>query len=142
MRRNEIAHGTSNDIIDLLNTSQITDYIDFIEIYFTCIYKSLDKSLENAINKEKFLQLNPHPIELVKFRVFPELSVVGFYDAFDKNFEISDIIIIEDNTDNFTFVKILEVRNVGSTTDVTLKLELDSNFKLESRFKFYLYKTV
>lgn len=137
LRRNEIAHGTSNDIIDLLNTSQITDYIDFIEIYFTCIYKSL----ENAINKEKFLQLNPRPIKLVKFKVFPRLSVVGFYDAFDKNFEISDLIIIKDNTDNFTFVKILEVKNVENTTDVTLKLELDSNYKLKSRLKFYLCKT-
>lgn len=130
-RRNEIAHGSLNNILDI---SEFPDYVDFIERYFKSLYQILKFDIEQE--RLKYL-LNYHSIEFENVRIFPG-NIIGFTNVKKVWFRKSDKIIIKKSEGELSIAKISDLKPFKNTNEITLKLKPKTNLK--DNQKFYLYR--
>lgn len=130
VRRNVIAHGSINDILDNLT---ILEYIDFIEKYFNGIYKILEADIQQE--RLKFL---------IKYSCFKFENVslfnggiIGFKNINYLNFNELDKIIIKKSDGSLKVANIISIKKFISTNEITLKL--DSETSVKKNQEFYLY---
>lgn len=124
-RRNEIAHGNVQDILD---TTEIFTYVDFIEKYLVSIGQIMKNEIEQL---ELHYKKNNESIFLSDTKVFNG-NIVGIPDGNKLNFKIGNKIIIEKANNILTLGEILNLKNFKDDS-VTIKL----NHNIKSTFKFY-----
>lgn len=130
-RRNEIAHGSLNNILDV---SEFPDYVDFIEKYFVALYDVLKYDMEQQILSYK---VRTNCIELENSKVFGG-NIIGFVNEKKIWFQIHKKVIVQKATGEFSRCKILNMNFFKSTNEVTLKLKGKTN--LRDNQKFYLVR--
>ena len=130
-RRNEIAHGALNNILDI---SEFPDYVDFIEKY----YKSLYQILKFDIEQEKLkYSLKYNSIEFENVKTF-QGNIIGFINVKKLWIRKSDKIIIKKSDGELSIAKIISLKPFKGTNELTLKLKPKTN--LRDNQKFYLYR--
>lgn len=124
-RRNEIAHGNVQDILD---TTEIVSYVDFIEKYLVSVGQIMKNEIEQL---ELQYKKNNESILLNDTKVFNG-NIVGIPDGNKLNFIIGDKIIIEKANNILTLGEILNLKKFEDNS-VTIKL----NHNVRQTYKFY-----
>ncbi len=124
-RRNEIAHGNVQDILD---TTEIVSYVDFIEKYLVSVGQIMKMEIEQLDLQYK---INNESILINNTKVFNG-NIVGIPDGNKLNFTIGDKIIIEKANNILTLGEILNLKNFEDNS-VTIKL----NHNVRQTYKFY-----
>lgn len=130
-RRNEIAHGSLSNILDI---SEFPDYIDFLEKYFVALYDVLKYDIEQQILSYK---VKTKCIELENPKVFGG-NIIGFVNSKKIWFRIHKKIIVQKSTGELSKYNISNMSFFKSTNEVTLKLNGKTNLK--DNQKFFLIK--
>lgn len=128
-RRNEIAHGTLNNILDI---SEFPDYVDFIEKYFIAVYDVLKFHMEQQV---LYFKVQTKCIELKNPKVFKG-NIIGFVNSRKIWFRKNKKIIVKKNTGELTSYKISNMNFFKATNEVTLKLKGKTNLKDNQEFYF------
>jgi hypothetical protein len=127
--RNEIAHGNTSTLLD---PSQIEEYVDFIEKYFTNLYKLL---LVDLKQEELKYWKNNHSLKLENTKVFNG-NIIGFNNIQNIVISNSSLIIVEKSgTPNVSYqtASVLNIKKFPNN-DITLKLSSVSNLKDNQQF--------
>jgi translation initiation factor IF-1 len=130
-RRNEIAHGSLNNLLD---SSEFPDYIDFIEKYFFALHKVLKYDIEQ---EELSFKVRTKSIELENVKIFKG-NIIGFVNNKKIWFRPQNKIIVEKNNGELYKCKILSINFFKSINSVTLKL--NPKTQLKDNQKFYLVR--
>lgn len=128
-RRNEVAHGGASDILD---NSEITPIIDFIEIYLTKIYESLSIQIENETNRFK---KEVFGILIERFKLCSS-TILGIIEGVKFDLKIGDEIYIETSNKEILKSKIIDLRTFPNSDSITIKLDTE----IKENQKFYAYK--
>lgn len=124
-RRNEIAHGNVQQILD---TTEIVPYVDFIEKYLV----SIGEILKNEIEQLEFLYKKKHKCILLNDTKVFNGNIVGIPNGKELNFTIGDKIIIEKSNNTMTAGEIVNLKDFEDNS-VTIKL----NHNIRPNYKFY-----
>jgi hypothetical protein len=126
-RRNEIAHGNIQDILD---STAILPYIDFVDKYLV----SIGKILQNELIQLNYLNKKNNSILINKTTVYKG-NILGILDAIDLGLKVGDEILIEKSNKRLISSEIINIKHFESGT-VTIKL----NKNIRASNKFYKYK--
>lgn len=124
--RNEVAHGNINQ---LLNPSEIEEYVEFIEKYFTNLFEILEEDL----NQEKLnYWIKNYSIEIEDTSIFKG-NILGFNNF--KNLIVTNEseIIVEKGNKKFKIAKVIKIKNFDNN-DITIKLEINSTLRKNQKF--------
>lgn len=124
-RRNEIAHGNVQDILD---TTEIVTYVDFVEKYLVSIGEIMKTEIEQL---ELLYKKNNKCILLNDTKVFNG-NIVGIPNGKELNFIIGDKIIIEKSNNIMASGEIINLKSFEDNS-VTIKL----NRNIRTTYKFY-----
>ncbi|MDO8365219.1 MAG: MAE_28990/MAE_18760 family HEPN-like nuclease [Saprospiraceae bacterium] len=136
-RRNIIAHGA--DVIDdLLDSSILESYIDFLEVYCKSIFETFRQEL---ISKE----ILTNYVKIKVIRNVWRKSIIGF-EIENYTLKINDIIIVETSSGYFLKKPILEIQVNDITYSVLeIKDKIDVAIRVDpvisSGQSFYIAKT-
>lgn len=126
-RRNEIAHGSSSDI---LNSSEITPFIVFLKKYFYAIISILQNRITYEANSYKI----NNGIYIDKFQIYSS-GLVGLFGGAKWNLSIGDEIIIKKADGKIESSKITSVRKFEDSNDVCIKIDK----KISQKSLLYIY---
>lgn len=124
-RRNEIAHGNVQDILD---TSEIVSYVDFVEKYLLSIGKIMKNEIEQL---DLFYKKSNKCILISNTKVFKG-NIVGIPNGKKLNMIIGDKIIIEKLNNTLSSGEIMNLKYFEDNS-VTIKL----NQNIRPSYKFY-----
>jgi hypothetical protein len=124
-RRNEIAHGNVQDILD---TTEIVLYIDFVEKYLF----SIGKIMKNEIQQLDLLYKKINKCILLNDTKVFNGNIIGIPNGKDLNFEIGDKMIIQKSNNIMTSSDIINIKNFENNI-VTIKI----NHNIRPTYKFY-----
>ncbi len=124
--RNEVAHGGLNSLLD---SSEVEEYVDFIDRYFTNLQKLLSIDLEQE-KLNYWVKFNA--VELEDATVFKG-NIIGFTNSKNISGTNQSLVIIVRKDKSFTTATIDEIRTYDNK-DVTLKLRSSIEIKANQRF--------
>ena len=114
-RRNEIAHGSSSDI---LNFSEITPFIEFLKKYFCSIITILRDNINDLSYNYK---LSNFGTKLENFHLYSS-TLIGLRDGARWELAIGDEIFIKKADGEISYSKIEEIRTYEATSDISIKI--------------------
>lgn len=123
-RRNEIAHGNTENILDI---SEIFPYVDFVEKYLI----NIGFVLNDEIVQLRY-QLKKKKCKLISNIKIFKGNILGIPNGKNLNLNIDDEILIEKSNNITMSSKIVDIRQFENE-DVTIKLD----HNIRNSFKFY-----
>ncbi len=123
-RRNEIAHGNVQDILD---TTEIITYVDFVESYLVTIGKIMKDEIEQL---ELQYKKNNVSILLNNTKVFNG-NIVGIPLGEKLNLTVGDKIIIEKSNN---ILAIGEILSINKFKDESVTIKLSRNVRQTNKF--------
>lgn len=124
-RRNEIAHGNVQQILD---TTEIVPYVDFVEKYLV----SIGKIMKNEIEQLELLYKKKYKCIILNDTKVFKGNIVGIPNGKELNFTIGDKIIIEKSNNIMTSGEVVNLKEFEDNS-VTIKL----NHNIRPNYKFY-----
>lgn len=124
-RRNEIAHG---NVYNILDTTEIAPYVDFVEKYLL----SIGEILENELDQLELIYKKNNKCILLNVTNTYGNKIIGIPNGKHHNFVIGDEIIIEKANNSMTSCAITDIKEFKNNS-VTLKL----NQTIKLTHKFY-----
>ncbi len=121
-RRNEIAHGNVNNILD---NSEIIVFVDFIQKYLSAIHDILKAKIEI----EKLNYFKKKGLKLLNFKIFKG-NIIGIVDGVKLNLKINDTVVIE-KSDKLKLATLVDLK-LFANNDITIKL--DENIRIGNNF--------
>lgn len=124
-RRNEIAHGNVQQILD---TTEIVPYVDFVEKYLV----SIGEIMKNEIEQLELLYKKKYKCIILNDTKVFNGNIVGIPNGKELNFTIGDKIIIEKSNNIMTSGEVVNLKEFEDNS-VTIKL----NYNIRPNYKFY-----
>lgn len=127
-RRNEIAHGNVQDILD---TTEVIPFVDFIEKYLISIGLIMK---EETILLDNIYKKDNHSTLINDIKIFKG-NIIGIVNGAELKLKNGDEILIEKADNSIISSNIIEMRDYD---DRSVTLKLNKNFR--DTYKFYKYE--
>lgn len=127
-RRNEISHGAISIIMD---NSEISPMVDFLENYFTAIKNLLFERKKNEVNLFKKANFS---IALENTKIF-DGNILGIFKGMGFGINPNSIIFIEKSENVIVLSSIQELKEFPESKDITIKLDK----RLKEDYKYYIF---
>jgi hypothetical protein len=126
-RRNEIAHGNVENILD---STTITPFVDFVEKYLNSIGQIMKLEILQIDNLYK---KNYHSLIISDIKLFKG-NIIGITDNTELNIKEDDEILIEKSDNTISLSKIIGIKCFEDKS-ITIKL----NMNIRGTYKYYKY---